>query len=76
MSFTLPDLPYSYDSLEPHIDSTTMEERKEGDGKRQGTERKNERKTNILSHLSATGLLSVAISDRAVRVFEGCVPRT
>jgi len=25
MSFTLPDLPYSYDSLEPHIDAKTME---------------------------------------------------
>ena len=25
MSFNLPDLPYSYDSLEPHIDSKTME---------------------------------------------------
>lgn len=25
MSFTLPDLPYSYDALEPHFDSQTME---------------------------------------------------
>tara|TARA_B100000886_G_C20405820_1_gene484714 strand:+ start:407 stop:1003 length:597 start_codon:yes stop_codon:yes gene_type:complete len=25
MSFTLPDLPYSYDALEPHFDSHTME---------------------------------------------------
>ncbi|HEX5552167.1 MAG TPA: superoxide dismutase [Chitinophagaceae bacterium] len=25
MSFTLPDLPYAYDALEPHIDKTTME---------------------------------------------------
>ena len=25
MSFTLPDLPYSYDALEPHIDARTME---------------------------------------------------
>ena len=25
MSFTLPDLPYSYDALEPHFDSKTME---------------------------------------------------
>lgn len=25
MSFTLPQLPYSYDALEPHIDSTTMQ---------------------------------------------------
>ncbi len=25
MSFQLPDLPYSYDALEPHIDSRTME---------------------------------------------------
>ena len=25
MSFTLPDLPYSFDSLEPHIDARTME---------------------------------------------------
>ncbi len=25
MSFTLPDLPYSYDALEPHIDAKTME---------------------------------------------------
>ena len=25
MSFTLPDLPYAYDALEPHIDARTME---------------------------------------------------
>ena len=25
MSYTLPDLPYSYDALEPHIDARTME---------------------------------------------------
>ena len=25
MAFTLPDLPYSYDALEPHIDARTME---------------------------------------------------
>ncbi len=25
MAFTLPDLPYAYDALEPHIDKTTME---------------------------------------------------
>src|SRR5687768_2468481 len=25
MAFKLPDLPYSYDALEPHIDRTTME---------------------------------------------------
>ena len=25
MSFTLPDLPYDYDALEPHIDARTME---------------------------------------------------
>ena len=25
MAFTLPDLPYSYDSLEPHFDAQTME---------------------------------------------------
>ena len=25
MSFTLPDLPYDHNALEPHIDSTTME---------------------------------------------------
>lgn len=25
MAFTLPDLPYSYDALEPHIDAKTME---------------------------------------------------
>ena len=25
MSFTLPELPYAYDALEPHIDSRTME---------------------------------------------------
>ena len=25
MSFTLPELPYSYDALEPHIDARTME---------------------------------------------------
>lgn len=25
MSYTLPDLPYSYDALEPHIDAVTME---------------------------------------------------
>lgn len=25
MSFTLPDLPYAYDALEPHIDAKTME---------------------------------------------------
>ena len=24
MSFTLPDLPYAYDALEPHIDEQTM----------------------------------------------------
>jgi Fe-Mn family superoxide dismutase len=25
MSFQLPDLPYSFDALEPHIDARTME---------------------------------------------------
>ncbi len=25
MAFTLPDLPYAYDALEPHIDAKTME---------------------------------------------------
>ncbi|MCZ6753935.1 MAG: superoxide dismutase, partial [Gemmatimonadetes bacterium] len=25
MSFTLPDLPYAYNALEPHIDERTME---------------------------------------------------
>ena len=25
MSFKLPDLPYAYDALEPHIDAKTME---------------------------------------------------
>jgi Fe-Mn family superoxide dismutase len=25
MAFTLPALPYAYDALEPHIDSTTMQ---------------------------------------------------
>ena len=25
MSFTLPDLPYAHDALEPHIDAKTME---------------------------------------------------
>ena len=25
MAFSLPDLPYSYDALEPHIDTKTME---------------------------------------------------
>ncbi len=25
MAFTLPDLPYAHDALEPHIDSTTMQ---------------------------------------------------
>ena len=25
MSHTLPDLPYAYDALEPHIDARTME---------------------------------------------------
>ena len=25
MSFTLPDLPYAFDALEPHIDAKTME---------------------------------------------------
>ena len=25
MSFNLPELPYAYDSLEPHIDAKTME---------------------------------------------------
>ena len=27
MSFTLPDLPYPHDALEPHIDSRTMSTR-------------------------------------------------
>ncbi|MEN1682191.1 MAG: superoxide dismutase, partial [Planctomycetota bacterium] len=25
MAYTLPDLPYSFDALEPHIDAATME---------------------------------------------------
>ena len=25
MAYTLPDLPYAYDALEPHIDARTME---------------------------------------------------
>ena len=28
MAFELPDLPYDYDALEPHIDEQTMRDRK------------------------------------------------
>ncbi len=55
MPYSLPDLPYAYDALEPHIDARTMEIHH--------TKHHNAYVTNVNAALEGTGLDSKSIED-------------
>ncbi len=55
MAFTLPDLPYAYDALEPHIDARTMEIHH--------TKHHSAYVTNLNAAIEGTGLQGLSLED-------------